>query len=392
MKFTDRQVRNLKPQEKRYEIRGPDGLSLRVSPSGRKVWSFWYRFQGETRRMLLGAYPAITVAKAHERHGKALSDLEHGIDPGPIVTEARRADREADTIGDLAHEYIERHAKPNKRSWKTDQEILDREILPHWKKKKAKDISRRDAIALLDGIKARGSPTSANRTLAIVRKMFNWALSRDMIPSNPCAGILRPSPEKARDRVLESKELETVWKALNAAPDDLLSIPLQLILATAQRPGEVLGARWSEIDLESKWWLLPGDRTKNGLAHRVPLSSLALRLLANARFRGTGSDLVFSSPRGKKALTRQALARRMRALCGELQIPKATPHDLRRTAASHMTAAGISRLVVSKILNHSDPSITAIYDRFSYDPEKQAALETWGRRLERLGAAQKEMA
>jgi integrase len=298
--------------------------------------------------------------------------------------------RAAPTLGDLALEYLERWAKPRKRSWKEDERILNKDVLPLWRWSKGKEITRSDVIALLDRIVDRGSPIAANRTLAVVRRLFNFALSRDLVSANPCAQVKPPGKENRRDRVLSPDELRTFWIGLDEASMSAASrIALKLLLVTVQRKGEVISARWEDIDIAGAWWTIPAKRSKNGLPHRVPLSRLAISLLAEARelFGEEKSRWVFPSPK-KEHVGPTALDHAVRRSITDFGLTDFTPHDLRRTAASYMTSIGIPRLVVSKLLNHVEQGVTAIYDRHSYDADKRTAISRWERHLKMiLGAS-----
>ena len=162
-----------------------------------------------------------------------------------------------------------------------------------------------------------------------------------------------------------------------------IRLALKFQLITAQRKGEILGARRDEIDLDQRIWTIPATRSKNGMPHRVPLSPLALAVLDQAGA-GQEGEWLFRSSRTGRPITDEAVNHAMLKNSNLLGTGDATPHDLRRTAASHMTSLGISRLVVSKILNHAEPGVTAVYDRHSYDSEKRAALAAWGARLEEI--------
>jgi integrase len=164
------------------------------------------------------------------------------------------------------------------------------------------------------------------------------------------------------------------------------SLALKFQLVTAQRKGEVAAAEWAEMDLASGWWTIPAEKSKNKLPHRVPLSPLAIGLLTLAKEAAGNSPWVFPSPRdgGKKKIADTAIDRAVRNNRKIFGVDDFTPHDLRRTAASHMTGVGISRLVVAKILNHMESGITAVYDRHSYDPEKKRALDAWARVLDEI--------
>ena len=409
MKLTNRTIKALKPKPVRYEIwaDGHAGFGMRVSPAGRKSWMFMYRFEGKSRRMTLGAYPAVGLASAHVKHAQAKELLEKGDDPGSLHVEKRRAERQAETVQNLADEYLEKWARPRKRSAGEDERILNKDVIPAWGKRKARSITRRDVILLLDGIVERGSPIQANRTLAVVRKMFNFAISRDIVDATPVAMVRAPSKENQRDRILSADEIRTFWNGLADAPmSAALKVMLKLQLATGQRKGELVGAALSEFDFDEGVWTVPAERVKNGIAHRVPLSPLTLELIEEARAVAQQAEIarveklpgvkprepewLFPSPHGngpiKPKTVNNALQIAMepteRGKDPAINLKNMTPHDLRRTAASGITSLGINRLVVSKILNHVETGVTAVYDRHSYDAEKRHALEAWASHLE----------
>jgi len=403
MRFTDRSIAALKPKATLYEMweDGRTGLGVRMSPKGRKSFNYMYRFNGKARRLTLGTYPTLGLASARVKHSKAKELLGKGIDPGALHVEKRRAERQAETVNDLAAEYLEKWARPRKRSAGEDERILRKDVLPLWGKRKAKDIRRRDVILLLDGIVERGAPIAANRTLGIIRRMFNFAVSRDILDATPVAMVKAPAKENQRERVLSPEEIRIFWNDLDKAPiSQGIILALKLQLVTAQRKGELIGVAQSEFDLEEeKIWIIPPERAKNGKTHRVPLSPLAVSLIEKAQALAGDSQWLFPSPRADGPVKPQAVNQALyRACMPPDKRPKAArladkpavglagivPHDLRRTAASLMAALGINRLVVAKILNHVENSVTAIYDRHSYDAEKRRALEAWAAHLEEI--------
>ena len=322
MKLTDRAVANLKPRpDGRYE-RFDDavpGLAIRVN-SGSKSWVLFYRdrlpdasggFAPGTRlrRWTLGTYPALTLAAARTKAQRALRELDTtGADPAVGKREARSAQ----TFGELAADYMERHAKKRKRSWREDQRQLNLDVLPHWKSRLVKTITRREVHDLLDGIVDRDAPVTANRVLALVSTVFMYGIDKGWLDGNPATRITK-QPEKARERVLTDEEVKALWAALESvktfkhvtANDPALPITpmvargLQLILRTAQRGGEVFTMRWDDVDEASGWWTIPGERTKNGESHRVPLTQAALALIVEARANGPGDHgWVFAAQRG----------------------------------------------------------------------------------------------
>jgi len=188
-----------------------------------------------------------------------------------------------------------------------------------------------------------------------------------------------------RDRVLNESEIKQFWTALPACNmTEQMRLALMLLLVTAQRKGEVVKAGRSEFDLNSGWWVIPRERAKNGMPHRVPLSSLAITLVKQALKLAGDSELLFHSDTPDQYIKETALNMAIYRNHDVFAIPHFTPHDLRRTAASLITSMGYSRDIVGKILNHVETGVTAVYDRYSYDNEKKKALDAWARKLQAI--------
>ena len=380
MKFTDYGIKNLKSKNERFEAweTNGKGFGLRVSERGRKSFIYMYRFEGKSRRMTLGVYPETSLADAHAKHAKARQLLEKGNDPGSIDQTQKEESRRAPTIERLVEEYLEKWAKVRKRSWKEDLRILYKDVVPVWGKKKARDIKRRDVVLLLDEIHDRGAPIQANRTLATIRKMFNFALSRSILDTSPCVAITAPAKENRRDRVLSEEEICIFWEKLKSARlSKKIAQILKLQLITAQRKGEVTTAEWKDIDLNKGWWVIPAEKSKNGHSHRVPLTQLAIDTLSEIKQFAEYSRWIFPSHLEDRHIKEPSIDRAIRNNQDHFGIDHFTPHDLRRTAATHMTSAGVPRLVVKKILNHVESDITSIYDRHSYVNDKSESMDIW---------------
>lgn len=378
MHFTVRSIQSLKsPTSGQIDFwdTGLAGFGLRVSAGGTKTWTIMYRHGNRKRRLKLGTHPTMKLPDARAKAKAALREVEDGKDPASI----KQSEKRAETFSELAGEFIERHAKKRKRTWRTDERILKKDIRPEIGSLKAKEVSRADIRRLIDKIAARGAGIQANRTHALLSKIFNWGISVDLVDSNPCRGVVKPGVEKQRERVLADDEIRAVWGACAGEPS-VFGKMVQLRLLTAQRGGEIKQMRWPDID--GDWWTIPGEHTKNRLAHRVPLSPLACAILDSIGDRSSTTGLVFPSskrdgPLGKN--WRVDVGIRTRSGVDFVF------HDLRRTAASRLTGdLGISRLTVQKVLNHVEPGVTAVYDRHSYDGEKRAALDAWAARLEEI--------
>lgn len=376
-KLTDASLRALRPGESQVDFWCTTlaGFGVRVSPGGRKTFMVRYRLGGRYRRVKLGVYPELSLSDARRRARQVVGEVASDRDPA----QARRDARLTPTFEALANLYLEKHARVKKRSWKEDRRVIHNELFPAWRAVRAAEIRRRDIRALIEKVAERPAPSMANRIQALIHKMFNFAIAHEIVEFNPCAQLEHPAKERPRDRVLTDAEIREFWSVLDHEPPDIAAA-FRLRLITAQRGGEVHGMRWMDVDLDGRWWTIPGSVAKNGLAHRVPLSDLALEVLFTLRDRQTAksaaSGYVLSSAARDPRRRRPALAR--------LGLNDFRGHDLRRTAASRMASAGCSRLVIGKVLNHAEPGVTAVYDRHTYDAEKRQALQTWARSLRAL--------
>jgi integrase len=380
------------------------GLYLVVQPSGAKSWAVRYRYAGKSRKHTLGPYPALRLSDAREEAREVLQRVQKGGDPArEKKIERRRAAEAKDDFAAVARLFIERHQRPKNRSWREAARLLG--VIPDeanpegkddpktfvavkgglvakWGDRKIGDIRRAEIIVVLEDIVDRDAPIVANRTLAVLRKLFNWAMERDLIEGNPCSGVKPPAKEKSRDRVLTDQELLAVW---NAAAD--MGWPfgyiVQLLILTGQRRGEVAGMAWSELDLEKNLWTLPRARVKNGAGHVVPLGPTAVDMIKGVPC-VHGCDLLFSTT-GKRAVSGFSKAKdKLDAASG---ISDWRLHDLRRTVTSGMARLGINLPVIEKVLNHSSGSfagIVGVYQRHEFANEKRYALEAWSGFVEAL--------
>lgn len=378
--LNDRKVNALEPESKPIEYfdRGFPAFGVRVWPSGKKSFVLFYRQHRRLRRLTLGQYPELTLAKARAKARDAVTAVSEGRDPSGEQQTAR-----VRTFGALSTRYLEKWAKKRKRSWRSDDRIIRCE-LKGWEHRPVDGIRRADVRELIEAIAERPAPVFANRVLSCIRKMFNYAIDQDWLEANPAQRLAAPGAERARDRVLSEDEIRVLWAFLHTDLEDpdpvkvrwarLSRAILALRLITGQRGVEITQMR--RQDIVGDWWTIPATVAKNKLAHRVYLTPLAQAELARiAPDVAKDADFVFRGVRG----TRQ----RKQALTG-CPIPNFQPRDVRRTAASNMTKAGVDRLVVSKVLNHVESGITAVYDRHGYDDEKQAAMLVWEGVLRRI--------
>jgi integrase len=374
------------------------GLALRITDNGGKSWCAFYRFKGRLRRFTIGRYPAIKPAQARREAAAALERVREGVDPA----EEKQAQREmrtpeTDTFGAVALDYVERHHGKNSRksTYLEAKRDIERNVLPKWRNRPIASISRRDVLHLIDGIIARGAEVQANRTLARLRALFNWAIEKDRVAVSPVARMKLPTQEHARDRVLSDDELRWLWRACDQAGWPFGPL-VKLLLLTAQRRDEVAGMEWSEVDLVKRVWTIPRHKAKNDRLHEVQLSEAAIEVLQSLPrigdglvFTTTGQTAVSGFSKSKRRLDAVMLKTKWAELGARKSdsIPGWTLHDLRRTAATGMARLNFPPHVVDKVLNHVSGTIqgvAAIYNRFEYLDERRATLDAWAQYIDSL--------
>lgn len=383
--LTDLSIRKLRPKESLYEVADVRGLFLRVNPSGEKSWCIRYLFDGAPKRMTIGRYPALSLAEAREKHSVALMEVQKGIDPAAKAREAKAARLAAPTFKDLLDEFVELELK-GRPATADRKRMIEKDVLPVWKKRKVQSITRRDAVLLLDEVRKR-APVQANRLQGVMVRMFYFAAERGIIEHSPLAGMRR-GKETARARVLTNDEIKALWGCLDLERTDIdiyrvTKLALRAILLAGQRPGEVARMRWDE--LAGEWWTIPKERSKNGEENRVPVLPMLAEIIETAKIYSSDSPFVFRSSHGEnRSVTVGALANALRRHRPELGITgnPYTPHDLRRTVRTRLAEIGVADIVAERVLGHKLQGVLGIYNRHSYDVEKRQALASWERRLQ----------
>jgi integrase len=395
--FTDRYLASLRPRRQRYAVFDPrrQGLILRVTEKGAKTFYFRYKRAQQTAWVMIGPYPAVSLADAYVTHADLTRRLLKGEEIRPPRTGVRNvgaalpAAETVLTVGELAQEFATRYLRVERKHPAEAERVIEVNIVRHWRTRDAKKITRRDGVLLLDKVVDRGRAVMANRVAALLTQMFKFAVTRGMLEASPFIALGRPGgseKNRKRKRRLDDREIRIFWKKLTRSRLNAeVRIALKLILVTAQRPGEVALAAWEEFDLKRRIWTLPPERAKNGVEHEVPLSGLAITLISHLRRRFGESPYLIPSrcwrAKDDGPITVRALSQGIRDRRRHFGLPNFTPHDLRRTAASLMTASGIPRLHVEKVLNHTIDDVAEIYDRHDYSDEKRVALDRLDERI-----------
>jgi len=304
--------------------------------------------------------------------------LAEGKDPGEETRAAQKERRDAWTINRLSDEFLEKYCKVNKRlrSAKEDRLNLARDVRKAWGNKKARDIRRSDVVCLIDEIMERGAMVQANRTLATIRKMFAWALKRDIVEFNPASGLDKPFRETPKDRFLADEEIKTLWKALSA-PGEIpapVQNTLKLMLLTGNRAGELIKAKRNQLN--GDWLEIPRENSKNNIPYMIYLSDFAKQFVSEIN-----SEYLIdrSAMKNLEVYTLSAWVRRH----NHFGLSPWSPHDLRRTCTTKLAELNTPPHILNRATNHKIQGVTAtVYDKYRYQNEIQNALSAWSDRLQ----------
>jgi integrase len=307
---------------------------VKVTPAGRKVFIVLYRAGGagsRLRKYTIGTYGRVTLHQARVAAQKVFAARLEGRD---LAAEKRAARKRmmVDRVEDLLEAYITQHVSQN-RSARATSQMLRRE-LASWSHRSIHEISKRDVIEVVAAVEQRGAPVAANKTLKAIKTFLRWCVGRAVLDHSPSEGIPLPTKQVPRDRVLTDDELARVIITAREIGGPYGGI-VELLALTGQRREEAARCLWDEIDIQSRIWTLPNQRTKNAKPHIVHLSDQAIAVLNRAK---RHSSFVFSLT-GARPFQEFSFAKCK--LDAESGVSGWRLHDLRRTCVSGMAALGV---------------------------------------------------
>jgi integrase len=370
LRLTDRTVKTLPCPASGNRIYFDDlvrGFGCRVTAAGARAFVLDYRRKadGLQRRYTIGSAPEWTVLAAREEAKRLKREIDGGADPIGEHRETRAASTMADLCDRFLQDYVPRKRPSTQRDYRQQISV---DIRPALGRMKVAAVSLADVDGWHRRISKR-APTHANRALAVLSRMFAMAIRWGLRADNPCRGIER-NQEHKRQRYLTGLELSRVTAALAELRDQGAANAIRLLLLTGARRGELLAARWPDIDVDAGVWIKPGATTKQRTMHRVPLSEAACRLLAEMRKQADGSEYLFPAPH--KAGPRTDIDDAWNALRKAAGIPDVRLHDCRHSFASILASQGLSLPVIGALLGHTTPTTTARYAHLLDDPLRRA--------------------
>ena len=350
-------------------------LYLFVTPT-RRVFYYIRKVKGRTLQEKIGAFPDTTVALARREADKFSGMIAEGLD----LRAVRRHAEAVQTFGDLFTRYMEDYAKPHSKTW-PESERKHRKHFLHWDARRLQDITTSDVTRMHKKLGREHGPYLANRTVELIRAVFNFGIRQKLTGENPATGVDR-FDEKERERFLNAEELRRLFAALEQEENPLVRDFITISLWTGARRGNVQAMRWSDLDLAEAIWTVPGVQMKNGDLMRVALSPPALEILKRRKVENESPRTIRDKPAPPRDSPYVFPARTYRSKTGHLTDPKrgwtrllersglkdVRVHDLRRTLGSWQAAQGASLQVIGKSLGHKTTRATEIYARLNLDP------------------------
>jgi integrase len=352
------------------------GFGLAVMTSGHRSYVAQYRSRGTSRRYTIGSAATLDLDQARKRAKSILGQVAHGADP--VVDKRKEGEADRSSLKAISERYLAREGT-KLRTTEKRRATLERLVFPKLGARQIEEIRRSDVQHLLDEIEDERGSAMADQVLAILRRIMNWHASRSDDYRSPIVrGMARRDPqERERDRILSDAELVAVWKTAEgyAGPWGHL---IRLLLLTATRRTEASSMKWEE--LSGNEWTIPAARYKTGTAVTLPLSTAAMKVLEELP-RIQGCEFVFTTDGRRPVSGFSTFKLKFDIACG---VKDWRLHDLRRTARSLMSRAGVQPDVAERCLGHVIPGVRGIYDRHKFLEEMRHAFEALAAQLERI--------
>lgn len=403
MALTDTKLKNLKPQNRAYKVADRDGMYAIVSPKCAITFRYDYRLAGRRETLTLGQYDQfqasqpkrnpedvrygdpLSLADARDLLGRAKNSVKRGESPAREKADGKRESQESGTFKIFAEIWL-RDAGLAESTIAMRKSILDRDVLPAFGNRRLEEITSSQVMALCEKIKGRGAPATAVHAREIIQQVYRQAKARGLKIDNPADGVKASAIAsfKPRERALTPIEIHSFFTVLDTVGTlPTLKLAVKLILLTMCRKGELLLAKWSEVDFEAAAWTVPAERTKARRQHVVYLSQQALDLRVGLKTCAGSSPYILpgryetDKPMSDATLNRVITATIEKAQKEGRELPHFCVHDLRRTGSTLLHEAGFNSDWIEKCLAHEQKGVRAVYNKAEYADQRREMLQIW---------------
>jgi len=402
MALSDRTLRNAKPGKTVYRLRDGNpltkGFGVTVAPAGSKTFFLSYTSPatGKRTQINLGRYPSVSLKSAREKAQAYRDGLAIGADPSDEIKKEHTRKIELatrPTVAALFDAYIANLELDGKRSAPEVRRIFGKHVKPMIGSRVAAEITTDDILDVLAPIAQRGALVHADNVRAYIRAAFEFGLHAETAPRwrgrvphfglvlNPVARTKKAVRRKpVGQRALSIDEVKQVWRGTGISAS--AHIAIKLLLATGQRVEEVLQAEWQEFDQTERLWIIPSARRKSrhdvSEPHIVPLTDFHVDLLNQVRAEFHHETWLFPHVNGQQPRKSDSLHQAVSRFCQSNELKPFAPRDCRRTFKTLAGSIGIDLELRNRLQGHGMTDVGSVhYDRWSYLPEKRAAMEIW---------------
>lgn len=383
---TDREVLNLKPQEKVYTAKDKtnNGLFLEIRPTGRKTWAYRYTFNGKQEKLTLGRYPDLSLKDARQVRDEAASQAAKGISPQQQKIKEQQGQLETILFRDYGERYTKEVILKDRANPASMLMYLNNDIYPMLGHIAMKDIGIEDIRRTIWRKKEQGYDAAANQVRGLLKRMFDYAVTLGLVPHNPVMAIPTRHVFKAkpRDRYLSTGEIRAYYTTLlDSRIYKSRKLGLLLSLLTLLRKSELLAAKWEHINFDQKIWLIPATKADSKTGHSremlVYMSNQVVEILKELKTIAGDEPYVFVGRKRGTHISHNAFNTAQKSALALTDIPNFTIHDLRRTASTHLNEQGFNRDAIEKCLNHSAIGVRGVYNKAEYANERIKMMQKW---------------
>ena len=382
---TDREIQNLKPEQKRYSVKDKlnNGLFIEVKESGIKTWHYRYSLNGKQERLTIGRYPDLSLKEARQVRDESASLVAKGISP-----KQDKAKPKGILFKDYGERYLKEVIKKDRKDPYNMVLCLSNDIYPMMGHIPLDQISIEDIRRTIWRKKEQGYDAAANQVRGLLKRMFDYAMTLGLVPYNPVLAIPSRHVHKAkpRDRYLSTNEIRTYYTTLlNSRIYRPRKLGLLLSLLTLVRKSELLRAKWEHIDFDSRIWLIPETKADSATGHSremvVYMSDQVMEIFKELKAIAGNEPFVFVGRKSGTHISHNAFNTAQKAALALTDLPPFTVHDLRRTASTHLNEQGFNSDAIEACLNHTAKGVRGVYNKAKYEKERTEMMQKWSNHI-----------
>lgn len=381
MALTELAIKHLKQKSKVYRVTDGGGLCLEVSPAGGKLWRWRYYYQGKEQMLALGKYPALSLADARKKRDEARALLDAGKHPTreKKIQKLRKAHEGANTFEKIARRWLDMKEKGLNEKYATQcLARMEQHVFPVIGALPITDITIPDVVEVVEAIAKRGTVETAKRMKQLIGQVFRYAAQRGLCKHNPAADLrdILPTPEEKHHACIHPSELPALLTKIEARGNDYTKYAMKLLALTFVRTGELIGAKWEEIEWGKEEWHIPKERMKMKRPHVVPLSRQTLAILKELQVFTGDKTHIFHSPASKSMhISNGTVLMGLRRMGYQ---NKMTGHGFRTLASTILNEEGYAPDVIERQLAHEDDDkIRSAYNRAEYLLERKKMMQDY---------------